>query len=134
MKQTASFAVLALINNTSASHIASLSQAGYIDGSHPVSIYETNGADSNRDHKSLQVKGPELSIEQKGWESEGNSHYWATDSLARQQGWSNEVNPWSLHLNNSLKANEALPKAESAYTSLNQKKNKKLSFKTQVQD
>ena len=31
----------------------SLSQ--YIDGSHPVDLYETNGADSNRDHKTAQI-------------------------------------------------------------------------------
>jgi len=119
MKQTTSLAVLALINNSSASHIASLSQQEYIDGSHPVTVYEANGADSNRDHPTPQVKGPELSNEQRSpGLSEGNSHYWGTEAMARQQGWSNEINPWSLHLNNSLKANEALPKAESAYTSL----------------
>jgi len=39
-------------------------QVGYVDGSHPVSIYETNGADSNRDHKSPQVLGPKLSTQQ----------------------------------------------------------------------
>jgi hypothetical protein len=27
----------------------------YIDGSHPVDLYETNGADSNRDHKTPQI-------------------------------------------------------------------------------
>jgi len=39
----------------------------YVDGSHPVSIYETNGADSNRDHPSAQVLGPKLSTQQQGW-------------------------------------------------------------------
>jgi hypothetical protein len=29
--------------------------AQYIDGSHPVDLYETNGADSNRDHKTPQI-------------------------------------------------------------------------------
>jgi hypothetical protein len=48
MKQTVSFATMALINNISALRVNSLAGAGYIDGSHPVSIYETNGADSLR--------------------------------------------------------------------------------------
>jgi hypothetical protein len=41
--------------------------ARYIDGSHPVDNYETNGADSNRDHPSPQVPGPKLSTQQQGW-------------------------------------------------------------------
>ena len=47
--------------------VASASAIKYVDGSHPVSIYETNGADSNRDHRSPQVLGPKLSTQQQGW-------------------------------------------------------------------
>ena len=39
------FAYTALVSTSSAI------QLEYIDGSHPVDLYETNGADSNRDHK-----------------------------------------------------------------------------------
>ena len=38
-------AILALVASASAIQIQ------YIDGSHPVDLYESNGADSNRDHK-----------------------------------------------------------------------------------
>jgi hypothetical protein len=130
MKQTASFAVLALVNNVSASRLNTIAQSRYVDGSHVVSSYETTGPDSNRDHPSPQVKAPEVSTQQRGKADkgsyEGYSHYWATNDMARQQGWSNEINPWSLHLNNSLIANEAFPKAESAYTSLIQKTGKSI--------
>ena len=98
--------------------VASASAIKYIDGSHPVSIYETNGADSNRDHPSAQVPGPKLSTQQQGWESHGNSHYWAVESAARQAGWSNEINPWTKPLTHNNDVN--LDKSKTLYTSLNQ--------------
>ena len=107
------FALAALVASASAIQIQ------YIDGSHPVSIYETNGADSNRDHKTAQTKGPALSKEQQGWKSEGNSHYWATEAMARQQGWSNEINPWTKPLTHRQ---DDMPKAYSTYTSLGQRR------------
>ena len=39
----------------------------YIDGSHPVDLYESNGADSNRDHKTPQIPAPPRGKEQQGW-------------------------------------------------------------------
>jgi hypothetical protein len=68
------FSLAALVATTSAV------QLQYIDGSHPVDLYEANGADSNRDHKSPQIPAAMRGKEQQGWESPGNSHYWAVDA------------------------------------------------------
>ena len=46
---------------------ASAVQLQYIDGSHPVDLYETNGADSNRDHRSKQIPAAPRGKEQQGW-------------------------------------------------------------------
>ena len=43
------------------------SSSQYIDGSHPVDLYETNGADSNRDHRSKQIPAAPRGKEQQGW-------------------------------------------------------------------
>merc|ERR1711935_1061338 len=88
----------------------------YIDGSHPVDLYEANGADSNRDHKSPQIPAAMRGKEQQGWESPGNSHYWAVDAQARQQGWSNEINPWTQKLD--YRSGDDMQKSKSTYTSL----------------
>ena len=88
----------------------------YIDGSHPVDLYEANGADSNRDHKSPQIPAAMRGKEQQGWESPGNSHYWAVDAQARQQGWSNEINPWTQKLD--YRTGDDMQKSKSTYTSL----------------
>ena len=90
----------------------------YIDGSHPVDLYEANGADSNRDHKSPQIPAAMRGKEQQGWESPGNSHYWAVDAQARQQGWSNEINPWTQKLD--FRSGDDMQKSKSTYTSLPQ--------------
>jgi hypothetical protein len=60
--------------------------------------------------------GPKLSTQQQGWESHGNSHYWATNDLARQQGWSNEINPWTKPLTHNNDVN--LDKSKTLYTAL----------------
>jgi hypothetical protein len=62
--------------------------------------------------------GPKLSTQQQGWESHGNSHYWATNDLARQQGWSNEINPWTKPLTHNNDVN--LDKSKTLYTALSQ--------------
>jgi len=56
--------------------------------------------------------------EQQGWESPGNSHYWAVDAQARQQGWSNEINPWTQKLD--YRSGDDMQKSKSTYTSLSQ--------------
>jgi hypothetical protein len=50
--------------DTMYAQVGSHAQVEYIDGSHPVTIYETNGADSNRDHPSANQPGPKLSTQQ----------------------------------------------------------------------
>ena len=100
----------------SKSTYTSLSQ--YIDGSHPVDLYETNGADSNRDHKTAQIPAAMRGKEQQGIDSKGNSHYWATEGAARQSGWSNEINPWTQKLD--FRSGDDMQKSKSTYTSLSQ--------------
>ena len=94
------------------------SSAQYIDGSHPVDLYETNGADSNRDHKTAQIPAAMRGKEQQGIDSKGNSHYWATEGAARQSGWSNEINPWTQKLD--FRSGDDMQKSKSTYTSLPQ--------------
>jgi hypothetical protein len=93
-----------------------LSLSQYIDGSHPVDLYETNGADSNRDHKTAQIPAAMRGKEQQGIDSKGNSHYWATEGAARQSGWSNEINPWTQKLD--FRSGDDMQKSKSTYTSL----------------
>merc|ERR1711885_44446 len=56
--------------------------------------------------------------EQMGWGAKGNSHYWAPEAQARQQGWSNEINPWTQKLD--FRSGDDMQKSKSTYTSLPQ--------------